>query len=97
MFKLASIIFVPTVTIALYFTISLTIAGFSTILYSDGSDYEIDRFLLIAGYTEKVFGYWTTIINIVTCILLGMTLRFVNNLTQRLTSTAGNNIQTVEI
>jgi hypothetical protein len=81
-FRLSSIFLVPTVYLLLF--------GFLT-TYLAKADLELNRsdpglyqqFDDISIVLFKVLGYWTTITNITSCVILGLVIQFVRKITRQ--------------
>lgn len=81
-FKLVSIVLVPVVYFVLFFILILTLAKASDEFYL--SNYGLqNKFDDIGYFLFKVLGYWTTITNILCCVILGFVIRFVQKITKQ--------------
>jgi len=81
-FKLISIILVPVVYFGLFFLLIFTLAKASDEFYLQ--NYGLNNKLDDLGYLLfKVLGYWTTITNIICCVILGLVIRFVKKITKQ--------------
>ncbi|MFM7857828.1 MAG: hypothetical protein ACKO96_39375, partial [Flammeovirgaceae bacterium] len=81
-FKLGSIVLVPLVYFVLFFVLILTLAKASDEFYL--SNYGLVNKLDDIGYLLfKVLGYWTTITNVLCCLILGLVIRFVQKITKQ--------------
>ena len=90
-FRVTSIWLVPFVSIGLYLALALVEAkmlqqGELLIQKSPFADYQLYlKFFNDTNLLDSMVSYWTTIVNITTCLILAITIRYVNKLSQSLT------------
>ena len=81
-FKLGSIVLVPLVYFGLFFVLVFTLAKATDEYYLQNYGLS-NKFDDIAYSLFKVLGYWTTITNILCCVILGFVIRFVRKITKQ--------------
>lgn len=90
-FRVTTIWVVPLISIGLYLSLSLVEAKMVQqiellVQQSPNADYQLYLQLLNnTNLLDSMVSYWTTIINLTTCLILAITIRYVNKLSESLT------------